>query len=127
MTVQEIMTANPIHVTEDATLQEVEGQLYDLDIRHIPVTRAHGILVGILSDRDIREYAFEGLGNVTAGEAMRGDVLMLHPDSHASEALELLLEHRVGAIPVVDPIEDKLVGIVSYIDLLKLMQDQFNW
>ena len=40
------------------------------------------------------------------------------PDDPLSDVVELMLEHRVGAVPVVGP-EGRLVGIVSYIDVLR--------
>jgi acetoin utilization protein AcuB len=54
---------------------------------------------------------------------MTSDVITVHPESDASEAIDLMIEHRVGALPVVEPDSTKLVGIVSYVDALRAARD----
>jgi len=124
MNARDIMTDDPTHADVDATLDEVEAILFEMDFRHIPVTR-DGSLVGMLSDRDLREYGVDELSTTTAGEAMQGGVIMAHPETELAELLDILLEHRVGAVPIVDPIEQELVGIVSYVDVLRVFRDDF--
>ncbi len=58
----------------------------------------------------------------TVGEVMQGDIVTLDSEDSVSDAIDLLLEHRVGAVPVVDRL-GSLVGIVSYVDLLRACRD----
>jgi acetoin utilization protein AcuB len=45
------------------------------------------------------------------------------PETEVSEAIDLMIEHRIGALPVVEPDSTKLVGIVSYVDVLRAARD----
>jgi acetoin utilization protein AcuB len=52
---------------------------------------------------------------------MSSDVISVISESDTSDLIDLMLEHRLGAIPVVD--EERLVGVVSYVDLLREARD----
>lgn len=133
----DIMTPNPEHIESTASVQEAVNRLYELDARHLPVTDEHGELVGVLSDRDLREYeqpyemSFEqpGMGGDEREERpvsniMQGDVISADPEDDVSELIDIMIEHKIGAIPIVDSIEGNLVGIVSYIDILQAARDE---
>jgi CBS domain-containing protein len=97
------------------------------NIRQIPVVSGRD-LVGIVTDRDIRSFLSSSLlGDPEARErALRATVrdvmttapIFVSPNDDLEEAVELLIEEKVGGIPVVDEAEG-LVGIVTYIDLLR--------
>jgi acetoin utilization protein AcuB len=55
-------------------------------------------------------------------QLMSTDVIAAEPETDVGDLLTLLLEHKVGAIPVVTPDTRQLVGIVSYIDVLRVVQ-----
>jgi acetoin utilization protein AcuB len=130
MTARELMTENPVRVPVHAKVREAAQLLQTLDIRHLPVVDEDGALVGMLSDRDLRSLSVpyvvtdEYVGNVqTALDAnvaslMTSDVLSVEPESDATEIVELMLEHKIGAVPVTEP-DGTLVGIVSYMDVLR--------
>jgi acetoin utilization protein AcuB len=59
----------------------------------------------------------------TVGSLMNTNPAQVDPETEASEIVEMMLLHRVGALPVVDAETNQLVGIVSYVDLLRLLQD----
>ena len=50
---------------------------------------------------------------------MTGSVLSVDSEAPLTDAVELMLEHKIGAVPVVDA-DGKLVGIVSYMDVLRV-------
>ena len=127
MIVRELMTENPTSVPENATIANAISVLESLDVRHVPVVDEEGALVGMVSDRDIR--AIVGpypdldpeLGNRLRWpirRAMTTDVTTIDADSEATEAIDAMLEQKVGALPVLDSDGD-FVGIVSYVDLLR--------
>lgn len=130
----ELMTKDPASVTELTTVSEALGLLYELDIRHLPVVRG-GELVGILSDRDLRRFrepptddelaesVDQPPENPTVSTLMNTNPAQVDPETEAGEIVELMLLHRVGALPVVDSETNQLLGIVSYVDLLRLLQD----
>lgn len=134
MIVRDLMTPNPGTVTPDATLAEVWDLMQELDVRHVPVVE-RGSLVGMLSDRDLAHLDLGRALNLEGADALRrqleapalelmsSDVISAEPDMELGDVVGLLLEHKVGAIPVVRPGTRELVGIISYIDVLRAVRD----
>lgn len=129
MRVREVMTETPNTLATDATVHDALLLMADLDIRHVPVV-SHGTLVGVISDRDLRAFARATLEDtpraqerlrVRLSEVMSSDVLAVEEEEELDEAITLFLEHKVGAIPVVDP-EGALTGILSIVDVLRAAQ-----
>jgi acetoin utilization protein AcuB len=133
--VKDIMTENPATATELMSVAEALGLLYELDVRHLPVVRGRE-LVGIISDRDLRVFsgvtedeameAVEGARSSKVGDFMNTSTVKVDPETNLREVLELMLLHRVGAIPVADLDTGDLLGIVSYIDLLRVLQETLD-
>jgi len=133
--VKDIMTEKPATATELMSVAEALGLLYELDVRHLPVVRGRE-LVGIISDRDLRGFsgapddeamdAVEGARSTTVGNFMNTSTVKVDPETNVREVLELMLLHRVGAIPVADLDTGDLLGIVSYIDLLRVLQENLD-
>lgn len=121
MVVQQVMTQNPATVEVGDSLGRVEGVLLELDVRHVPVMD-HGELKGIISDRDLGPWRTEDGGlrkAARAGQIMSADLITVNPESELTEVVDTMLEHKVGALPVVDASTQALVGIISYIDVLR--------
>jgi acetoin utilization protein AcuB len=121
------MTPDPETLTPEATLSDVWELMRELRIRHVPVIE-DGVLVGMLSDRDVLFAAAEGRvdrrGSVV--RVMTSDVLAVEPDTELSEVIAIMLEGQVGAVPVVRAGTREVVGIVSYVDVLRAAQDLFQ-
>jgi len=108
--------------------------LVEADVRHIPIVDGDE-LVGIVSDRDFRSVAPILLedGDIAPGarkalslpisSLMSSDVLSVYPESNLVEVIDLMIEQKIGAVPVVDPDSSRLVGIVSYVDALRAARD----
>jgi acetoin utilization protein AcuB len=137
MRAADLMTEDPVSVSELTTVKEALDLLYELDVRHLPVVRGDE-LVGILSDRDLRRYqssgnddeeivqAIEDPRNPTVSTLMNTNPAQVDPETEAAEIVELMLLHKVGALPVVDAETNQLLGIVSYVDLLRILQDALS-
>lgn len=123
MVVEEIMTKNPVTVESTATVREAVEKLYELDVRHVPVIE-DGNLVGILSDRDMRAFEprWSQLLENPVSNLMSSDVLSVEPETEVADLIDTMIEQKVGAVPVVDS-TGELVGIVSYIDVLRAARD----
>lgn len=134
MTASELMTPNPAVVSPRVSIAEAWDMMRDLDIRHLPVVDG-ATLVGMVSDRDLarldvaRLFSAEGADALRrelaapVAEVMSSDLICVEPETELSDVVGLLLEHKVGAVPVVQPDIRALVGIVSYIDVLRVLQD----
>jgi acetoin utilization protein AcuB len=134
MKARDVMTPNPITVTTQATLGEVWDLMREADIRHVPVVRG-GILIGMLSDRDLasldvgRVLTTEGADALRRAlgapvvAAMSSDVISVEPETDLGDVIDLMIENKVGAIPVVLPDTRQVVGIASYIDVLRGVQE----
>ena len=136
MTVADIMIRDVISIEPDARLFDAVLVMNANHIRHLPVVDC-GRLVGILTSRDIRFLASnisesdqeKGLYNLSLKDCvvdvMAKEPIVTHPEVELGEALDLFLDEKVGAIPVVDD-QDRLVGIVGYIDFLKILRDHLS-
>ena len=130
MTAHDLMTPSPMTVTPDATVAEAWDLMRESEIRHVPVVD-RGALVGMVSDRDLARFDIGRLLMAEGAEALRhqlatpvvkvmsSDVITVGPETGLAEIIELLVEHRIGAVPVVRPDTREVVGIVSYVDVLQ--------
>jgi len=134
MKVVEVMTRNPLSVLPSETVGKVEELMAEHSIRQIPVIEGRE-LVGIVTDRDVRAHVSRSLGEspeayekarrTLVRDLMTTDPTLLGPDDDLRGAIELLIEEKFGAIPVVDEAEG-LVGIVSYVDVLRCFLDRLE-
>jgi acetoin utilization protein AcuB len=128
MLVRALMTGAPITLPPDTSIFEARCLMDTQRIRHVLVTRG-GDLLGIVTDRDIRlnmpsqatslsvwELNYL-VAKVTVGEVMTRSVITVGPDLEAHEAAQIMVDHKIGALPVID--DGKLVGIVTETDLLR--------
>lgn len=124
--VVDVMTKAPLTVTPVETVGKAEELMTENRIRQLPVVKGRE-LVGIITDRDIRSFLAgswllpeereRALGTKIT-DLMTTDPLTLEPDDELQDAVELLVEEKIGGVPVVDPAEG-LVGIVTYVDVLR--------
>lgn len=116
--VADIMVTPVVTAAPGSPVGEARRLLEKSRVRHLAVLEA-GLLVGIVSDRDLRSAPSE---SVPLGEIMTRTVFVLSPDTSLGRAARLFRERRFGAMPVLDGRE--LVGIVSVVDVLKALGKQ---
>lgn len=131
--VQDCMSAAPVTITSDDSLQTAQDLLRSRNVRELPVVD-HGRLVGIVTDRDLREVApsyplFRSedeiamyMQKLKVAAAMTVDPLVVSPKTVLVDAARLLHTYRIGSLPVVE--NDQLVGIISVSDVLQLFVEQ---
>lgn len=128
-TIGDRMTTDLAVVRQDQTVGEALVIIFERDVRHLPVLEK-GRLVGIVSDRDIRQF----LGRARLLDKDRRkedrslqlpvrDVMSLHPitvgiETPIREGIKIMADHKIGALPVVD-INGKLIGIYTEWDALR--------
>jgi len=116
MKISEVMTPNPRTVAPGDSLQAAARVMRDEDAGAVPVVE-DGRVTGVLTDRDIVIRAVaDGDFQAKVSDICSDDVVTCGPEMSTAEAAELMSEHQVRRIQVVDD-DEKLVGIVSLGDL----------
>ncbi len=129
--VADIMNRKVVSIQEDAQAQEAIGMMQKGGFRHLPVVRKDGEVVGILSDRDLRDIAvmfdkqpkdadgYMMLGPIAVSGIMARNPITVSSGDTVVNAVNVMKRGGFHALPVVD--DDKLVGIVSTMDMLRLL------
>jgi acetoin utilization protein AcuB len=127
--VRERMAKNPATVKPDDGLKDAIWKMEHGHFRHLPVVDEHEKLIGMLTDRDVRqirpsmafttnEEAAVQLWSISVQQAAVFDPISVKPDTSLKEAAELMLRWHVGGLPVIDD-HEKIVGMITYTDLLR--------
>lgn len=128
MHVKELMTASPITVPLDMPVIDAKELMARKRFRHLLVVDGTR-LAGIVTDRDIKlnmpspatslsvwEVNYL-LARLTVGSVMTTTVITVEPARDAREAARIMLDHKIGALPVVDG--EEIVGIVTESDFVR--------
>ena len=116
MNIRDVMTRNPRTVSPNDTIQNAARIMRDEDTGAVPVVE-NGRPIGIVTDRDIviRAVADGNQLNRPVKDIVTGTVVSASPDMSTREANELMSEHQIRRLTVVE--NERLVGIVSIGDL----------
>ena len=115
--VGKVMVKNPPSVNPTDTLADAQALMQREELLSIPVV-ANGVLVGIVTDRDIRSH-LSNLANTKVQTAMALGPVTVAPTMPIEEAARLLLKLGVGALPVVE--NGKLQGLLSTREILETL------
>ena len=116
MKIRDVMTPNPKTVSPDDTIQAAARIMLTEDTGAVPVVEA-GRVMAVVTDRDIvvRVVAEGGSSSSPVRNIATRSVVCATPDMSTHEASDLMSEHQIRRLPVVE--NDRLVGIVSIGDL----------
>lgn len=135
MFVKSKMERNPVTISQEASFFEARKLIREEGVRHLPVVDKKGKLVGLITDRDIREAGPSDatllsvqeinylLGKLKVGGMMTPaeKLITVTPDTIIEKAVQLLHDNKIGSLPVVEG--NKLVGIITETDILELFVD----
>ncbi|MDO8432613.1 MAG: CBS domain-containing protein [Candidatus Binatus sp.] len=110
-----VMTKHPETVRSGDMLLKAKEMMDAGKFRRLPVVD-EGRVVGILTERDLREHAGY-LDSTKVDAAMKAPVVSVDSKTSVEEAARLMLVHKIGGLPVVDG--GKLVGVVTSSDMLR--------
>ena len=128
--VRDWMTPNPITIDTKTTLPEAHRLMMECHIRRLPVVD-HGKVVGILTQGDVREASPSGatslsifelnylLAKLSVEKIMTRDPITITPGATIRDAARIMLEHKIGGLPVVE--DEKLVGIITESDIFRVL------
>ena len=135
---RERIQRNPLTIVPDASFFEARSLIHEKGVRHLPVVDKHGRLMGIVTDRDIREAApsdatllsvqelnfLLGKLKVSAFMTPKDKLITITPDAVIEEAVQLMHDHKIGCLPVLEG--GKLYGIFTETDALDHFVDIFG-
>lgn len=124
--VRDLMTRELLTLGPEASVSEALQLCRDRRIRHVPIVESDE-LVGIVSDRDLREASpapddsnrEETMQNIRVGDIMSREVVTVHPQDPTGYAAKEMYERKLDALPVMD--EQELLGIVTSTDVMRAL------
>ncbi|WGT49118.1 DUF294 nucleotidyltransferase-like domain-containing protein [Thioclava nitratireducens] len=119
MKIADLLAQEPMGCAPETTVTEAARQMRDAHISSLGVTDANGALVGIVTVRDLSNKVLaEGRAPDTpVGEVMTPDPVTLTPDGLGTDLLHVMLEKRVGHLPITD--RGRFVGMITQTDLTR--------
>lgn len=133
MFVSNRMTANPFTLSANATVADASEVMRTHKFRRLPIVE-NGKLVGIVTDRDLREVSpspattlsiFELnylLAKMMVKDIMKKDVLTIQANSTIEEAALLMYKNKIGGLVVVDE-QAAVIGVITETDIFKTFVD----
>jgi len=112
------MIIDPVTLEEDALVLDALNIMSEYKIGGIPVVNGQNQLTGIITNRDLR---FERNTSRPIADIMTCDVITTHEFVNFEKATDILQEHRIEKLPVVDS-NRKLIGLITYRDIIKLKE-----
>ncbi len=126
------MTTRLVTIDPDTPIMKARDLMKEHNISHLPVTDEKGRLVGLVTDRDIREaWASPAttlsvyeltyiLQKITVEGIMKKNIITSSPDMTIERAALIMHDHKIGCLPVLNE-EAKLVGIITTVDLMEVL------
>ena len=113
---ENVMIHEPITIQPDATVKDANLIIQEYKIGGIPVVDKDNILLGIVTNRDLR---FELDGTLYIRDIMtRENLVTTNQETDLSQAAEILQKHKIEKLPIVDK-NNKLIGLITYKDITK--------
>jgi CBS domain-containing protein len=133
MLVKDVMKTQLVTLNADSKLGFANDIMYLGRIRHLPVVKGENV-VGILTQRDLYRSSLtsiltnwkenkEFLDSIKVSEVMTKNVVTVAPDATIEEAAQIMIDKKVGALPVVRD-KNTLVGLITETDVLQFFVDE---
>jgi acetoin utilization protein AcuB len=135
MFVRDRMSKHPLTISEDESVSATHRYMLQQNVRHLPVVDKSGAMVGLVTEEDLLKAEpspatslsiweiHSLLDQIRVKDVMVRDVITATEDTPIEEAAHLLLEHKIGCLPVMR--EGKLVGIITESDLFRTFMELF--
>lgn len=112
------MTKNPVTATVHEKLAYIAAKMHAGGFRCVPILHDDGVPVGIVTDRDLRQYSGL-LDQIEAGKAMSEPLITVTPTTDIREAARLMRERKIGGLPVLE--DGKLAGVITTADVIEAL------
>ncbi len=119
MLVRDRMSKHPVTIHTDADYKLALKLMQDHAMHHVPVLDAGDKLAGVLAERDLLLAAMHYLQSaIEVSEIMHREVVTTTPDMPISEAAMLMVNNKIGGLPVLDG-NQRVVGIITETDIFR--------
>lgn len=129
MTIEKAMSSSVVTIAPSNTLVEAVRVMKEKKIKHLPVVDASGSVVGVVTDRDLKEASASDattlevhellylLDKVKIDSIMSKNVVTIEKGSALKQAAQIMVEKGIGCLPIVEG--NKLSGIITRSDILR--------
>ena len=127
------MSPDVITVTPDTSLTDADNLLHEYNIRRLPVIDDENNLLGILTLGDVREASASDatslniwelnylLEKLAVRKIMTPNPITVYVNDSIATAASMMLENKISGLPVLDPADDSLVGIITESDIFSMV------
>jgi acetoin utilization protein AcuB len=135
MLVKDRMSKHPLTVSGDESIADTHRYMQEQNVRHLPVVDKTGQMIGLVTENDLLKAEPSSatslsvweihslLTRVRVKDVMVHEVIATTEDTPIEEAAHLMLEHKIGCLPVLR--DGKLVGIITESDLFRTFMELF--
>ncbi len=132
MLIDHWMTRSPVVTLPDTSIMKAAKMMKENAVRRLPVVDETGLLVGVVSDRDIKEASpskattldmyelYYLLSEIKVSDIMTSKVFSVRPDDTMEKAAVIMMRKKIGGMPVVDE-SGKVVGVVTETDVFNVL------
>ncbi len=132
MLIREWMSDDVITSTEETSMLKISRQMKEFSIRRVPIVDENNKVIGIISDRDIKDASpskatsldvhevYYLLSEIKAKDIMTANPICVNQGNTIEQVALLMQEHRLTGLPVVDD-EDHLVGMITEHDIFNVL------
>jgi acetoin utilization protein AcuB len=125
MKIDDLMIADPITITVQASISEAIKVMKQNSIRHLPVVTPEKRLTGMVTLADLKQGLIPSMvADVSLADLMIKDIITVSPDSDIEIAAKLIYHHKISGIPVLK--KKVLVGIITETDILRAFIDMMG-
>src|SRR5689334_18223734 len=120
MKVKEVMTPNAKAIWLTESLADAAKLMWENDCGVLPIIKDGSKVIGLITDRDVCMAAAMRDGNpsgISVEEVMTGQVYAVNPEDDIDRALQLMQQHQIRRLPVINP-EGEFEGILSMNDIV---------
>ena len=135
MLVKSRMSVPPLTIDPEESLSDAHAYMQKQNVRHLPVVKPDGKMVGLITEDDLLKAEPSSATSLSVWEihyllmavkvkaVMVKDVITTTEDTPIEEAAHLMLDHKIGSLPVLR--DDKLVGIITESDIFRTFMELF--
>ena len=124
MNAHDLMSPQVVVAKENTNAEQISARLLAGEFNGVPVVDDNGAVIGIVTALDILKAIQDGGGNKKLNTMLARDIMTSNPstvkkDTPIEEIIRILVEKEIVLVPVVEGNNNKLIGVVARLDILR--------